>query len=220
MKIIARVKDNKFTCGYIIELNDGSRKYVKSDKLFHNVFDNATMVCNGEWKAKKGYKIKTININNIALEISNRNTPIVGKSRLIYNYNFAKLSKTQQYLVKALKDQKILEIDKHKDNMNIRMTDLSAMTAYTGIEYSLFARNDKFIIVAGNSTGMFLREKEAIYLLNKRYTWVGHTHPGNNFNCMIPSDADYDTLHFFNQRQSVIFNSVGEHYLFGEENEI
>lgn len=220
MKIIARVKDDEFICGYIIELNDGTHKYVKRDSLFNNIPDNAIMMHNGEWKAKKGYSIKTINKNSIALEINNRNTPIVGKPHLIYNYNFAKLSKTQQYLINALKNDKIISVDKHKDNMNIKMTDLSAMTAYTGLEYSLFARNDKFIIVAGTPRGVFLREKEAIYLLNNKYVWVGHTHPGNTFNCLIPSDSDYDTLHFFNQKQSVIFNSVGEHYLFGEEKEI
>ena len=220
MIILARVKDKGCTCGYIIELDDKRRKYETSTSIDKYNPQNAIKVKNGEWKAKDGYRIPTIAKCDITVAIENRNTYIVGKPNLIYNYTFAKLSKTQQILLNKTENEKMIFIDKHKENINITMKDLSAMTAYTGVEFSLFGRNDKFVLVKGTSRGITLTHKESTMLLNNKYTWIGHTHPGNSFNCMTPSDSDYDTLKYLNQKRSVIYNSVGDYYVFGEETDI
>jgi len=218
--IIARVKDKKITCGYIIKMDDGNTKYELISSMNKYIPQNAIRLKNGEWRAKEGYSIDTIDKNDIEVAIKNRNTSLVGKPKLIYNYTFAKLSKTQQLLLSKLENNKLVIINKHAENVNITMKDLSAMTAHTGLEYSLFSRNDNYVIVKGSATGIHLTARESAMLLNNKYTWTGHTHPGNTFICMTPSDSDYDTLKYFNQKHSVIYNSIGDYYIFGEEAEI
>ena len=55
------------------------------------------------------------------------------------------------------------------------------------------------------------------YLINSGYKWSGHTHVGETDFCLMPSDADYETMWKFRQIRSVIYNSVGKFYVFGEE---
>ena len=91
------------------------------------------------------------------------------------------------------------------------------MTAYTGLEYSLFERNDMYIIIQGDKYGIHIDKKLSAELINRKYFWIGHTHPGNTFECLTPSDSDYDTLKVLNQKRSTIYNSIGKFYVFGEE---
>lgn len=49
-----------------------------------------------------------------------------------------------------------------------------------------------------------------IYYCNKKYKWIGHTHPRTTFECMMPSEADYNTLKLFKQKRSMVYNSVEE----------
>jgi hypothetical protein len=148
------------------------------------------------------------------INIQNRNTSIVGKPPLIYNTSYGKLSLTQQRILDKLKDNKLIKIEKHKENISIDMKDMSSLTAYSGLEYSLFERNDMYVVVEGTSSGMTLKTNDSAYLINNRFKWIGHTHPGSGFNCLIPSDDDYETLKKFNQKRSVIYNSIGEKYIF------
>ena len=222
MIILARVKDKGITCGYIIQ-QDGIRSFINKENMPYNEVQNAVRLANGEWRAKQGKSIKNIERSRLGLMINNRNTAVVGKPNLLYNYTFAKLSCTQRKIYKQCKKvgiNKIVMYNKHNDNIKITMKDMSALTAYAGVEFSLFERPDKYIVVMGTKTGISLSNKITALISNGRYKWVGHTHPGSNFNCLIPSDSDYDVLNKLNQKRSVIYNSVCMHYIFGEEEDI
>lgn len=113
-----------------------------------------------------------------------------------------------------MKDKEYITINKKEINLDVNMKDLSCLTAYTGLEYSLFSRNDKLILIKGTKTGMNLNSSLSFEILNKRYKWEGHTHPGFTKNCLIPSSSDYNVLKFLNQKKSIIYNSVGDYFIF------
>ena len=222
MIILARVKLKGSTYGYIIESNEAI-KFVSKSNMDCKEVQNAFRLKNGEWRAKSGYTIQNIDRSKVGLLINNRNTSIVGKPNLLYNYTFSKLSLTQQKIYTECSNNRIntlVYFTKHTDNIKITMKDMSALTAYSGVEFSLFERPDKYIVVMGTKTGILLDNKTTAIISNGRYNWVGHTHPGNSFNCLIPSDSDYEVLKKLNQKRSVIYNSVGMHYIFGEEDSI
>lgn len=213
MIIIARVKDGKDICGYITKDNH----FIPLNETYRYKPDNILVLKDGTWKAKNGYKIVSINKDKIDINIMNRNTSLVGKPNLIYNYSFSKLSKTQKFILDQLEINNPATINKLRYSVKITLKDLSALTAYTGLEYSLFERNDSYVIAKGTKQGMHLSSKDSAKLLNGKYKWVGHTHPGNTFWCLMPSDSDYDTLKLFNQQKSTIYNSVGKFYIFERE---
>lgn len=138
------------------------------------------------------------------IKMQSRNTSVIGKHSLIYNTEFGKLSNTQLKLLKLLESDNIVRINKSFDNVKITMKDLSCMTAYTGLEYGLFERNDSYIIVKGNERGINISKKVSTDIINGKYKWVGHTHPGDTLNCLMPSDADYKVLKLLNQK-AVLF---------------
>lgn len=177
---------------------------------------NAIIDKNNRVRAKVGYEIKNIIILD-GVDINKRNTHLVRKPKVLYNYSFGKLSKTQQQLLDMLNEKDSIEIDKKRYNIKVTMKDLSSLTAVTGVEYALFERNDKYIIFKGNSYSIHLSNNIMAMLVNQRYTWVGHTHPGREFNCLMPSDGDYETLKMLNQKRSMIYNSVGDYYVFEED---
>ena len=53
------------------------------------------------------------------------------------------------------------------------------------------------------------RIEKAKELSKQGYRWSGHTHPGDTFLTMQPSDGDYAILDCFTQKNSVIYNSKG-----------
>lgn len=153
------------------------------------------------------------------MEIKTRNTSAIGKPSLIFNTEYGRLSTTQKLLLKALENSETAHFDKYADNINIKMRDLSCLTAYTGKEYSLFSRNDRQYLVVGNERGIHIDDELTAELVNKGYRWSGHTHVGCDRFCLLPSDADYETLDKFSQKRSVIYNSVGQYYVFEKEEE-
>ena len=215
MIIKSRVKQDGVLYGYITDTYD----FISKDNTYLYNPDNVIRLKDGTWKAKVGYNIETINKNRAQIIIQNRNTHIVGKPNLLYNYSEAKLSRTQRFLLDEFKSNRIIKINKKKANINVTMKDISALTAITGLEYGLFERNDIYIIVKGTYNSIYLNERESAKLINGKFKWIGHTHPGNSFNCLIPSDGDYNTLKMFKQKRSTIYNSVGDYYVFGEEDE-
>lgn len=220
--ILARVKERGNTCGYIIQ-QDGIRSFINKENMPYNEVQNAIRLANGEWRAKQGESIKNIERSRLGLFINNRYNAIVGKPDLLFNYTFAKLSCTQKNIYEQCKKAGIHQVvmyDKHNDNIKITMKDLSALTAYTGVEFSLFERPDKYIVVMGTKTGIALSNKITALISNGKYKWIGHTHPGHDVICLTPSDSDYYVLNKLNQKRSVIYNSVCMYYIFGEEESI
>ena len=151
------------------------------------------------------------------MEIQARNNALIGKPSVIYSSSYGRLSKNQKLLLNSFDDSGVAKFDRYGDNVSIKMRDLSCLTAYTGIEYSLFSRNDRQYLVFGTERGIHISEELTRHLVENGYKWSGHTHVGNTLFCLMPSDADYKTLRQFKQKRSVIYNSVGNFYVFGEE---
>lgn len=151
------------------------------------------------------------------MEINARNTSIVGKPSLIFNSEYGKLSTTQKILLHTLEKDAVAHFDKHADNIRIKMRDLSCLTAYTGKEYSLFSRKDRQYLVVGTECGIYIGDELTDKIIRYGYRWTGHTHVGTTKLCLMPSDSDYTTLKKFRQKRSVIFNSIGEYYVFEKE---
>ena len=151
------------------------------------------------------------------VEIGARHTSEIGKPALIFNSEYGKLSKNQKLLLSSFDSNGIARFDRYGDNITVKMLDLSCLTAYTGKEYSLFSRNDRQFLVVGTERGIHISKELSDTLIKRGYKWTGHTHVGDTEYCLMPSDADYETLRKFHQKRSVIFNSVGKFYVFGEE---
>jgi len=151
------------------------------------------------------------------MEMFSRHTSETGKPVLIYNTEYGKLSLRQRLLLKSLEQSSVVKFDRIDDNITVKMKDLSCLTAYTGREYSLFSRNDRQYLVVGTACGIHINDDLADELIDKGYKWSGHTHVGDDVLCLFPSEADYETLRKFRQKRSVIYNSIGRFYVFGEE---
>lgn len=96
--------------------------------------------------------------------------------------------------------------------MEIDMVDMVSLTEKIGLQYSLFSKGTKHIIIKGTDKGIVIPDEVMFLIMEKKYKWVGHTHIGDTKACLIPSESDYETLKSLRQRKSDIFNSVGMHY--------
>lgn len=214
VKILARIKEHGVLIGYMAVDRNNRRLFINMSDLSKYNFVNAYVNRNNELIAKRGFTIKTLHKEDEA-EIEARRTSIIGKPKLLIISHYSELSLTQKKLLKLLENSDRIELDKRMHNIKITMKDLSCMTAVTGLEYALFERNDKYRLVKGSSSGIHLDLKYTSELINKRYSWIGHTHPGTTRLCLFASDSDYDTLRCLGQKQSVIYNSCGDYNVFG-----
>jgi len=82
---------------------------------------------------------------------------------------------------------------------DITIKDLSAMAARTNTLYSLFEKDDRFILVRHG----LMSDESAADVVNKGYRWVGHAHP----NDLLPSDNDYAVLRLLKQ-ETVCFTDA------------
>ncbi|MBQ5316997.1 MAG: hypothetical protein J6I96_05530 [Oscillospiraceae bacterium] len=103
------------------------------------------------------------------------------------------------------------------DRDDINMSDLSALTAYTGDEFAMFTNKRDRLIIRGNSVKVNISPEDAYELNSQGYKWSGHTHPGVDELSLFPSDGDKAVLRAFNQEESVIYNSKGMFLTFGKE---
>ena len=94
------------------------------------------------------------------------------------------------------------------------MNDLAALTARTCDEFAMFTRGSNRLIIRGNSYKIEVNVALAKELNVQGYKWSGHTHTGIN---TIPSDGDMRILGAFDQKRSVIYNSLGNFETFGGE---
>lgn len=195
----------------------GEVGYVPIDRIHEHKVQNARVTKKNEVIALSGEEILSLDIKYFS--ISRRNTT-TGKPQQIYTIQFAKLQNKQERLVEACNRvgrSKLIFINKRKVKIKIRMIDLAAMTAMTGVEYQLFERPDKYILVMGDSVGINISERDMLGIINGRYKWVGHTHPGDQANCLTPQDQDFDVLDMLRQGSSSIYNQIGSFYVFGEK---
>lgn len=157
---------------------------------------------------------KVNNMINSSIErpIKQRNTG-KGNSNAILTFG-VELNNRQKELLEKLKefDSKVIV---HKKSVN--MTDLSALTAKTGDEFAMFTKGRSRLIIRGNKNSVNVDLDVARQLASEGYKWSGHTHPGNDTLCMLPSDGDKAVLKLFNHKSSAIYNSKGQHTTFEKE---
>lgn len=167
-----------------------------------------------EWAKKhnlltnKGNSV-TINAKGITSPINHKNTG-KGNPNAIIHYG-KPLNNQQKKILSKLPnyDSKIIV-----KKSSVSMTDLSALTAETGVEFAMFTKGGKRLIIRGNSYSVNININEAKQLAKQGYKWSGHTHPGIEFNSLLASYGDVEILKTFKQQQSVIYNSKGDFLTF------
>jgi hypothetical protein len=97
---------------------------------------------------------------------------------------------------------------------DISMFDLSALTAKTGDEFAMFTRGSERLVIRGDKWHVDINHISAAKLSAHGYKWSGHTHPGSGKIVLRASDGDRAVLKAFNQRTSVIYNSLGSYQTF------
>lgn len=157
-----------------------------------------------EWK-----KLKTATIRS---PINQRNTSR-GKASAVTHYD-VELNTRQEKLLENLPEYDSKVTVKKSE---VSMSDLSALTAKTGVEFALFTKEGERLIIRGDSASVNITPEIASQLAEQGYRWSGHTHPGTDTNTLMASQGDYLILEMFNQRQSVIYNSLGEHQMFEKD---
>lgn len=110
-----------------------------------------------------------------------------------------------------------IEVDKR----DVSMRDLAAMTAHENVEFAMFTRRGKRLLVRGERNSVNITEKEARELARQGYRWSGHTHPGAEYYITSPSPGDRNVLSIMSQvlgqKYSVVYSSTGRKYVFAVE---
>ena len=148
----------------------------------------------------------------IEFPIEQRNTG-KGNPNAIVTFGI-ELNNRQKELLEMLPDFDSSAIVSKK---SVNMSDLSAFTAHTGDEFAMFTKGNERLIIRGNGYSVNFDIMQAKELAKQGYKWSGHTHPGVDFNCLIPSNGDKDILREFPQNTSVIYNSKGQFLTFDKE---
>lgn len=153
-------------------------------------------------------------INSIEHPIEQRNTG-KGNPNAILTFGL-ELNNRQRSLL-----DKLPEYDSrvNVDRKSVNMSDLSALTAHTGDEFTMFTKGNERLIIRGNSYMVNIGVEDALALAASGYKWSGHTHPGTDFISMQPSDGDYSILNCFEQENAVIYNSQGDFRTFEKRSE-
>lgn len=160
-------------------------------------------------KASKDYLDWKQQINS---PVSSRNTA-KGRPSAVLQYNI-ELNKRQENLLSQLSEYDSRATVRKAD---VSLTDLSTLTAKTGVEYAMFTKGGERLIIRGSSTKVNIDVAKAKELAYNGYRWSGHTHPGLDENTLIASSGDYEVLKAFGQKTSVIYNSLGRYMCFSAE---
>ena len=151
-------------------------------------------------------------INAIELPIEQKHTG-KGNPNAILTFG-VELNNRQKELLNKLPET---GSDTSVPKKSVNMSDLAALTAVTGDEYAMFTKGNERLIFRGNSQKIFLKDYELKNLADEGYKWSGHTHPGENTECLSASSGDVLTLRLFKQEFSCIYNSKGQFNIFGKE---
>lgn len=145
----------------------------------------------------------------IAMPIESRHS--VGKPPGIALFG-DKLSKKQQKLLTKLQkyDEKVVV-----SKRSVSMKDLAALTAHEGVEFAMFTRKGKRLIIRGGRNDVNIDDEKMKKLAQLGYRWSGHTHPVTNLHELVPSPGDRNVLRASGKNLSVIYSSTGRKYVFG-----
>lgn len=151
-------------------------------------------------------------IIKIQSPINSRNS-YKGKPKAVYTLD-VELNKRQKKLL-----EKLPKADSHVfvKKSEVTMSDLSALTAKTGVEFAMFSKSGKRLIVRGDNVSVNIDISAAKKLAKAGYRFTGHTHPGDDSNVLIASGDDYEILKTFNQTRSVTYNSKGDFMVYSLE---
>lgn len=164
---------------------------------------------NGIMKSDKTYDKGTIQmIENIEQRNSGK-----GNANAITHFGTGLNNRQQRLLEKLPEYDSQCSVKKKAVNMS----DLSALTAETGSEFAMFTKGKERLIIRGNSTSVNVSRAYAKRLKLQGYRWSGHTHPGTDDFCLMPSQGDKEILNEFEQECTVIYNSVGKWYILEKE---
>ena len=148
----------------------------------------------------------------IDFPIEQRNTG-KGNPNAILTFD-VELNNRQKKLLESLPDYDS-KVTVRKTDVN--MKDLSALTAATGDEFAMFTKGNERLIIRGNAYRVNIDVGAANKLAQDGYKWSGHTHPGIDINCSMPSSGDKEILKCFEQNESVIYDSKGQYRTFEKE---
>lgn len=93
-----------------------------------------------------------------------------------------------------------------RDSISTR--DLAYLSAATGHEFALFRSKHEDILVRGDSRTCNVAGSLGDEILEKRYTWVAHSHVDGGR--LVASIADRETLRMLGQKSSIIVGIDGE----------
>lgn len=99
----------------------------------------------------------------------------------------------------------------------IKTKDIAALTAKEGVEFSLFTKGNKRMIVRGTEFNTPVGEQRLRQLAEEGWKFSAHTHPTTGPFSLKPSPGDINVLYLFKQGQSVIYNASGEFEKFFKE---
>ena len=153
-----------------------------------------------------------MSIRSIDMPIEQRNTG-KGNPNAILTFG-VELNNRQKHLLEELPDFDSKVIVPKK---SVKMSDLSAFTAYTGDEFAMFTKGGERLIIRGNVQSVNIDVETAKRMADQGYRWSGHTHPGVSFNCLTASHGDQMILRCFSQAISVVYNSKGQYLTFEKE---
>ena len=139
-----------------------------------------------------------------------KNESATGKASAI-THGFGELNVRQRNLLAVLPKFGSRVTVKKK---GVKLGDLAAMTAATGVEFAVFTRKSERLVIRGNKNGVPGSIKELAELSRQGYRFSGHTHPGIGRNVLMASDGDYLALQQFHQKNSVIYNSQGQYQIY------
>jgi hypothetical protein len=152
---------------------------------------------------------KTTNINS-PIEQGRHNTGQGRPSAILHTDS--PLTVRQQALLNDLPGYDSRVTVKKND---VSMKDLSALTAMAGVEFAMFTRKNERLIVRGDAAHVNITQDDATALNAQGYRWSGHTHVGLHGGWELSaSEGDYYVLSEFNQKESVIYNTMGKYKTF------
>lgn len=97
---------------------------------------------------------------------------------------------------------------------SVGLSDLAALTAYTGDEFAMFTLGGRRLIVRGDAGTVPISIERASQMGELGWRWSGHTHPGTTTSLLMGSPGDMNVMRAFSQttgqNQSVILNSLGD----------
>lgn len=121
------------------------------------------------------------------------------------------------------RQKKVLErLNKAGDTListksQIKTKDIAALTAKEGVEFSLFTKGNKRMIVRGTEFNTPVGEQRLRQLAEEGWKFSAHTHPTVGPWSLTPSPGDKKVLYLFKQGRSVIYNASGEFETFLKE---